>query len=116
MHKAGWNVAMSQRHDVGSTSMEVNKRPTSRHLNVMPSQCSDVATSRRQRDFSITIIKGKRDRNWRSSRYVRTRARKAEHQRRKSVEKTVTFVFFFFPERMMMFYRLNTCVLTFSMF
>ena len=26
VHKAGWNVTTSQRHDVGSTNLEVNKQ------------------------------------------------------------------------------------------
>ena len=33
---------------------------TSRRLNIVTSQCRDVATSRCQRDFSITIIKRKK--------------------------------------------------------
>ena len=36
VHKNGWNVATSQRRDVGSTNIKVNKR-----------QCRDVSTSRR---------------------------------------------------------------------
>ena len=54
------NVVTFQRRDVGSTKMEVNKRQT----------------SQRQRDFSITIIKRKRDQNSRTWRYVRTKAQK----------------------------------------
>ena len=30
MHKANWNVTTSQRHDVGSTRIKVNKAATSR--------------------------------------------------------------------------------------
>ena len=116
MHKAGWNITTFQCRDVPTSQRWVNKHGSQRAAKVATSQRRDVSKSRRQRDFSITIIKGKRDRNLRASRFVRTRARKAEQQRRKSVKKTVTFVFFFFPERMMMFYRLNTCVLTSSMF
>ena len=65
VHKDGFNVATSprrdvptsrrphvvtsQRHDVGSTYIEVNKR-----------QRHDVSTSRRQREFCLSIIKSKK--------------------------------------------------------
>ena len=49
VHKAGWNVATSQRGDVGSTRIEVNKR-----------QCRDASTPRRQRDFAYPSLKAKR--------------------------------------------------------
>ena len=88
------NVATSGQHEE-----EVNKWPTSRRLNVDTSQRCDLATSRRQRDFSITIIKSKRGQNSRVSKYVRTRARKAEQQRPRSAEKRHTFVFFFFSDK-----------------
>ena len=114
MHRASKNVATSQRRDV----------PTSRRPNVATSQrwvyknkSQQAATSQRQRDFCLSIIKSKRGPEFEGvSRDVRTRARKAKQQRRKSVKKTVNFVFFFFLEILMMFYRLNTCVLTPSMF
>ena len=106
MQKVGSNVATSQRRDVGSTRIEVNKRQ--RHDD------PNFATS--ARFFVSPSLKAKRGPKIKASRYVRTRAQKAEQQRRKSAKKTVTFVLFFFPERMMMFYRLNTCVLTSSMF
>ena len=56
------NVATSQRRDVESTYKEVNKRqrhdaPTSRRPNVATSQRRDVPTSRRQREFLLSIIK-----------------------------------------------------------
>ena len=100
VQRAGRNVTTSQHRDIGSTKIEVNKkqRRDVRAISASPS------------------LKAKRDHNSRASRYVRTRARKAEQQQKKSVEKTITFVFFFFLERMIMFYRLNTCVLTFSIF
>ena len=55
------HVVTSQRHDVGSTYIEVNKR-----------QRRDVAMSRRQREFCLSIIKSKKgtrirgigDRGW----------------------------------------------------
>ena len=43
------NVVTSQRRDVGSTKIEVNKR-----------QRRDVETSRHQRDFCLSIIKSKK--------------------------------------------------------
>ena len=54
VHKTGWNVATSQRRDVGSMRIEVNKR-----------QRHDVSTSRRLNfatpaRFSLSIIKRKK--------------------------------------------------------
>ena len=46
MHKDGWNITKSQRRYVESIYKEVNKR-----------QRHDVATSRRQREFLLLIIK-----------------------------------------------------------
>ena len=43
------NIVTSQRRDVGSTTIEVNKP-----------QRRDVSTSRRQRDFYLSIIKSKK--------------------------------------------------------
>ena len=43
-----------------STSGQRRDASTSRRLNVVMSQRRDVAASRRQRDFSITIIKSKK--------------------------------------------------------
>ena len=70
VHKDGWNVATSQlrdvptsrrphvvtsqRRDVGSTNIKVNKRQ------VATSQRRDVATSRRQCEFCLLIIKSKK--------------------------------------------------------
>ena len=48
VYKDGWNVATSQRRDVESTYIEVNKR-----------QHRDVSTSRRQRELFLSIIKSK---------------------------------------------------------
>ena len=94
-----------QRRDVPTSRRQVNEN-----------RSQQAATSRRQHNFCLSIIKSKKGTRNQGGRYVRTRARKVEQQRRKSVKKTVTFVFFFFLERMMMFYRLNTCVPTSSMF
>ena len=81
VHKDGWNVTTSQRHDVptsrrphvvtsqrrniGSTNIKVNNMQrrdasTSRRLNVATSQRHDVATSRRQCEFCLLIIKSKK--------------------------------------------------------
>ena len=49
VHKDGWNVATSQRRDVGSTNIKVHKRK--RH---------DVSTSRRQCEFCLLIIQSKK--------------------------------------------------------
>ena len=59
------HVVSSQRRDVGSTYIEVNKRQrrdvlTSRRPNVATSQRRDVPTSRRQREFCLSIIKSKK--------------------------------------------------------
>ena len=48
VHKAGRNVATSQRHDDESTRIKVNKR-----------QRRDILTSLCQRDFCLSIIKSK---------------------------------------------------------
>ena len=44
VHKDGWNVVTSQRHDVGSTYIEVNKR---QRCDVSTSRRCNVATSTR---------------------------------------------------------------------
>ena len=59
MNKAGRNVATSQRHDVGSTRIKVNKRQrrdisSSQRLNVATLQPHDVSAS-----FCLSIIKCK---------------------------------------------------------
>ena len=61
MHKDGWNVATSQRHDVGLTIYKSQQAATSRRPNVVTSQRRDVPTARRlnvatsqRRDVSAT--------------------------------------------------------------
>ena len=68
MHKAGWNVATSQRRDVGSTRIKVNKRQrrdvsTPRRCNVTTLQCHDVNAS-----FVSPSLKAKGDQNSRHRR------------------------------------------------
>ena len=62
VHKAGWNVATSQRRDVGSTKIEVNKW-----------QRRDISAI-----FASPSLKAKGDQNWRVSKNVRKKAHKAE--------------------------------------
>ena len=69
------NVATSPRHDVGSTTMQVNKR---QRRDVSTSRSCNVATS--ARDLP-SIIKSKRGSELEASGNVRTRARKSERQR-----------------------------------
>ena len=54
--KDGWNVATSQRRDVGSTNIKVNNRQRS---DASTSQRCDVPTSRHECEFCILIIKSK---------------------------------------------------------
>ena len=77
MHKDGWNVATSQRRDVGSTNIKVNNRKrrdasTSRHLNFAMSQRRDVSAS-----SEFSSLKAKRGAELVVSGIVRTRARKS---------------------------------------
>ena len=78
VHKDGWNVATSQRRDVGSTNIKVNKR-----------QRRDVETNikvnkRQRRDVSassvFSLLKAKRGAELELWGIVRTRARKSEQQ------------------------------------
>ena len=61
---------------------------TSRRLNVTKLQRRDVSAI-----SCSTIIKRKRDQKSRASKNIRTRARKAEQQRTRLLEKTLAFVF-----------------------
>ena len=70
MQKVGRNVATSQCRDVGSTRMEVNKQQTSLRLNVTTSE----------RILHQTSLKGHGPEIEGTSKYVRTKARKGEHQ------------------------------------
>ena len=103
-----------ERRDVPTSRRWVNKRQ--RH-DVSTSQRLNIATLQRRDINAISVsssLKEKRGPEFEASRCVQTKARKAEQQRRKSVKKTATFVFFF--QRITRFYRLNICVLTSSMF
>ena len=110
MHKAGWNIATSQRRDVGSTRIKVNKW-----------QRRDVSTSRRcnvitsARVFVSPSLKAKGDQNSRHRRSYELGHRN-QSSRTLTLKKGPTFVFYFFWIKVLMFYRLNICVLTFSMF
>ena len=80
VHKDGWNVATSQRHDVPTSRRWVNQyksqqSATSRRLNVPTSQRRDVSAS------SVFLsLKAKRGTEFEVSGIVRTRARKLEQQ------------------------------------
>ena len=72
----------SQRRDVGSINIKVNKRQrrdvsTSRRLNVVTLQRRDVSAS-----SVFSSLKAKRGAEFEVSGIVRTRARKSEQQRR----------------------------------
>ena len=77
VHKAGRNVMTSQRRDVGSMIIEVNKW-----------QRCDISVI-----FASPSLKAKRGPEIRASKNVRTRARKAEQQRPRSTKKRPTFLF-----------------------
>ena len=98
--KVGWNIATS-----GQREEEINKWPTSRRLNVATSQCR-----------GLTIIKSKRDQIPRGVEKridEGTESRAAMNQI--SGEDNCFFIFFF-PERLLMFYRLIMCITKSSMF
>ena len=109
--KAGRNVATSQRHDVRST-----RRGSQQVTNVATPQRRDVATSRSQCDFCLNIIKSKGTRN-------RGGIGKCTDEGTKSIvgathisgEETC-FCIFFFSEKLLMVYRLITCIIKSSMF
>ena len=73
VHKDGWNVAKSQRRDVGSTIYRSQQAATSRRPNVVTSQCRDVSAS-----YASQSLKAKRGTRIRGIGIVRTRARKSE--------------------------------------
>ena len=106
VHKAGWNVATFQRRDVGSTNIEVNKR-----------QRRNVSTSRRQRDFCLSIIKSKKGDQNSGNRGSYERGHENQNSSDLDLEEEKpTFVFSSFLIKVLMFYRLNIYVLTFIMF
>ena len=142
MHKDGWNVAMSPRHDVPTsrrlnvaTSRSLNVATsrslnvaTSRSLNVATSQrrvvatsrrCN-VATSRRQRELCLSIIKRKKgtriQRGVRRSRTYELGPENHHSSRTLTLEKSHHFVSSSFRTKRLMFYRLTICVFSFSMF
>ena len=92
------SVVTSQRRDVGSTNIEVNKRQrrdvsTSRRLNVATSQHRDVNAI-----SASPSSKAKRGPELDGGEMVRTRARKSEQQRPRPEEETY-FCIFSFPEK-----------------
>ena len=93
--KAGRNVTTS-----GQQEEEVNKWPT----------------SRRQHDFFITIIKSKRDQNSRGSKKTYGLGHGKQSSSDEISGEDNCFCIFFFPERLLMLYRLILCILEFSMF
>ena len=91
VHKDGWNVAMSQRCDVGSTYIEVNKRKR-----------RDVSTSRRQRELCLSIIKSKRGLEFKGGSEiedVRTRARKSSQHQDFDLGEEPSFCIFIFSDK-----------------
>ena len=108
VHKDGWNVATSQRRDVGSTYIEVNKR-----------QRRDVSTSRRQHELCLSIIKSKkvtRIREEIEDRGTYELGHGNHSSRTLTLEKSHHFVSSSFRTERLMFYRLTICVFSFSMF
>ena len=112
------NVVTSQRRDVGSTIYRSQQAATSRRPNVVTSQCRDVATSRRQHELCLSIIKSKkRDHN---SRHQGSYELGHENQSSSDIdldEEPVICIFpcFFFTV-VLMFDILRICVFLFSMF
>ena len=118
VHKDGWNVATSQRHDVGSTYIEVNKRQhrdvsTSRRLNVVTSQRRDINAS-----YASQSLKAKGDHNSRGigDRGTYELGHGNHSSKTLTLEKSHHFVSSSFWTERLMFYRLTLCVFSFSMF
>ena len=102
------HVVTSQRRDVGSTYIEVNKR-----------QCRDVSASRRQCEFYLSIIKSKK--GTRIQRIGDRGEYELGHGNHNSSdfdlgEEPVNLYFSSFWIEVLMFDKLNTGVLIFSMF
>ena len=94
---------------------------TSRRPNVATSgqleeKVKKGSTSRRQRDFCLTIIKSKRDHK---SRGIGKRTDEGTESRAAAnqiIGEESCFCIFFFPEKLMMFHRLILCITKSSMF
>ena len=87
-------AATSQRPNVATPGQQrkVNKRD-----DVATLQRHDLSTSRRHRDFCLSIIKSKGDLISRDGDNVRTGAQKTEKQQLGSWEKTLSFCFSSLP-------------------
>ena len=123
MHKDDWNVVTSQCHDVptsrphvvtsqrrdvGSTYIEVNKQ-----------QRRDVSTSRRQREFCLSIIKSKKGTRIREIGDRGTYELGHENHNSSDFdlgEGPSFCIFLLFWIKVLMFYKLNIGVLIFRMF
>ena len=107
VQEVGKNVATSQRRDVGSTRMEVNK---ARSLNVATFQRHDVSAISPSQSLKA---KGTRIRGHRKT--YRLGHGKQSSSDEISGEDSC-FCIFFFPKRLLMFYILILCIPKFSIF
>ena len=80
VHKDGWNVATSQRRDVGSTNIKVNKR---QHREVSANSVFSSLKAKRGAELGVSGI-------------VRTRARKSEQSDIDLEEEPVIYIFLCF--------------------
>ena len=76
----------------------------------------DVETSRRQCDFCLTIIKRKRDQKSRGSKKRMDEGTESRATAKEIIGEDTFFCIFFFPEILLMFYRLILCIAKSSMF
>ena len=82
------NIVTSQRRDVGSTKIEVNKR-----------QRRDVPTSRRQHDFCLSIIKRKKGTIFEMREDRMKEGTKTRNSSDLDPEEKTDFCIFFFSDR-----------------
>ena len=111
--KAGRNVATSQHRPSRRPNVAHHDVPTS---SIAMPQRHDVATSRRQRDFCLTIIKIKRDQIPRGIENCTDEGTESRAAANQISGEDSCFCIFFFPKRLVMFYRLIMCITKSSMF
>ena len=110
MQKVGKNVATSQRCDVSTSRLRVNENGSQQVANVATSQRRDVSVI-----SSSQSLKAKGTRIRGDQKTYRLGHRKKSSSDKISGEDNC-FCIFFFPERLVMFYRLILCIPEFSMF
>ena len=113
MERAVFGTILEQREEEQEAGRNVGsiRRGSQQVANVVTSQRRDVSAN-----SVSSSLKAKGPEMERGSENVWTRAWKALQQRPRSAERRLVFVFFFFSEKLLMFYRLITCIIKSSMF